>query len=104
MYYYSLFTIAIIVLFLLVSVAPLAAEDSAVYQWQMKRLMQPDDQALSKEQEDQSIFIYENLRLADVEKALDEHFARMENMMFIRTLLPPTAAGGEPEREQDGCD
>lgn len=82
----------------------LLAEETAVYEWQMKRLMQPTEKVLSHEQDNQSVFIYENLKIEDVETALDEHFARMENMMFIGTLLPPTAAGVEREPEQDGCD
>lgn len=88
-----------------VSLIPLAvAEQSAVYQWQMQRLMSPDAQTLEREQQQQQVFIYENLHLEDVEKALDEQFSRMENMMFTGTMLPPTAAGEPMRKEDDGCD
>ena len=92
------------VLLLTLFSATLLAEESAVYQWQIKRLMSPDDRTLAKEKSQSVVFIYENLKLSDVEKALDEHFSRMENMMFVGTLLPPTAAGGVPQKEEDGCD
>ena len=94
----------ILAVFLVGSSAAIKSEESAVYQWQIKRLMQPGEQVIVREKQRQSVFIYENLKLADIEKALDEHFARMENMMFIGTLLPPTSAGGLPTKEQDGCD
>ena len=80
------------------------AEESKVYQWQIERLMQPSEKALLQEKQNQQVFIYENIKVQDVEKALTANFDRIENMMFIGTILPPTSAGGEPQKEEDGCD
>jgi len=80
------------------------AEETAAYHWQINRLMQPSEQEISKEKEKQQVFIYENLKLEDVEQALNANFDRIENMMFIGTILAPAAAGGEPQKEEDGCD
>jgi len=79
------------------------AEESAVYLWQKNRLMNPAEKIIEHEKETQEVFIYEGLTLVDVEKALDQHFDRVEHMMFVGTLLPPTAAG-VPQKEEDGCE
>ena len=83
--------------------ASIYAEESAVYQWQKKRLLNPSEITVQKEKQAQKVFIYEGLKLEDVEKALDQHFDRVEHMMFVGTLLPPTSAGIR-QKEQDGCD
>ena len=81
----------------------IAAEETAVYLWQKKRLLTPAESIVQDEKEKQKVFIYEGLTIADVEKALDQHFDRVEHMMFVSTILPP-AANGTVRREEDGCD
>ncbi|MGD2118067.1 MAG: hypothetical protein PVG66_06900 [Chromatiales bacterium] len=78
--------------------------ENAVYDWQIKHLMQPDGRQLQLEQQRQQVFIYEGLKLSDVELALDDHFNRIQHMMFIGTRLPPSAGGGAERTEQDGCE
>lgn len=82
---------------------PVIAEETAVYLWQKKRLLTPTESTVQDEKEKQKVFIYEGLTLADVEKALDQHFDRVEHMMFVSTILPPTAAG-VLRTEEDGCE
>ena len=81
----------------------IAAEETAVYLWQKKRLLTPAESIVQDEKEKQKVFIYEGLTIADVEKALDQHFDRVEHMMFVGTVLPPTSAG-VPQTEDDGCE
>jgi hypothetical protein len=56
------------------------------------------------------VYIYEGLRDTDVERALDEEFKRVQNMMFIR--VKPTDAAGKTRKDpttgaayvqDDGC-
>ena len=71
--------------------------------WQEKILLYPTPGQLSAEQ-DGRITIYDSLEYSLIDEALDLHFDRMENMMFIRIhRLPPTGAG-PAEVEDDGCD
>ncbi len=56
------------------------------------------------------IYIYDGLRDVDVQRALDEEFDRVENMMFIRTRktepdgeLRRDPKTGEVEIEDDDC-
>ena len=79
------------------------SEETAVYLWQKKQLLAPDESTVKYEKEKQKVFIYEGLTVADVEKALDQHFDRVEHMMFVGTVLPPTSAG-VPQTEDDGCE
>ena len=56
------------------------------------------------------IYIYDGLTDRDIQRAMNEEFERVENMMFIRTRKT-TAEGelkrnedtGEVEVEDDGC-
>jgi hypothetical protein len=55
--------------------------------------------------------IYDGMRSADVEKALDEAFDRIDSMMFVNTVVTDTegAPVHDPETgqlvvEEDGCD
>ncbi len=83
--------------------ASVFAEESAVYLWQKERLMNPNKTTLQMERQKNQVFIYEGLTLSDVEKALDKNFDRVEHMMFVGTVLPPTA-DGTYQKEEDGCD
>ena len=79
---------------------PATSDD--VSAWQERRLLAPTAQELEQEKSGQ-FFIYDGLSLPLVERGLDDGFERIENMMFIRTRLPPTTAG-ETETIDDDCD
>lgn len=73
------------------------------FDFQLQRLLAPTPAELQAEQEG-SVFIYDSLEIGQVDEALDRHFERIQNMMFIRIHhLPPTAVG-PAEVEDDGCD
>ena len=76
----------------------------AVGDWQLDRLMSPSIAQRAAESRG-AIVIYDGLEHGQVGEAMDEHFDRIQNMMFIRIRhLPPTGAGGAGSVEQDGCD
>lgn len=87
-----------------------SAGGTALDEWQKQRLFQPNVAQLARESRGQ-VFIYEGLTDASVQHAMDEHFDRVESMMFTRVLV--TDAAGQvkidPEtgvevREEDGCE
>ena len=61
-----------------------AAEYVGSEEWQQRRLFTPTPSELQQETSGR-IFIYDGLMEADLERALDEQFQRVESMMFIRT-------------------
>jgi hypothetical protein len=78
--------------------------------WQMERLFNPSAEEMARESNG-GIFIYDGLTDKIAAKAMDEHFDRIQAMMFVRTVVTNDAA--EPERdetsgeviiEDDGCD
>jgi len=71
--------------------------------FQMRRLLQPT--ALERAAEEKGrIYIYDSMEFGDVDRAIDENFDRMQNMMFIRIRhLPPTGSGPVMV-EDDDCD
>ena len=72
-------------------------------QYDLRRLMNPTAVELVGEARG-AIHIYDSLEINDVDAALDQHFDRIQNMMFIRIRhLPPTGAG-PVDVEEDGCD
>jgi len=79
------------------------AQESAIYKMQYKHLMDPSENAVQRESHNQSVYIYEGMKLADVEQAMDTQFDRVENMMFVMTRVP-TSDGAEHQTEADGCD
>ncbi len=79
------------------------ASESAAYNLQKKILLDPSASFVQKERAKQSVFIYESMKLADVEMAMDTHFERVENMMFIKTRLPEGIAY-EGKVIDDECD
>jgi len=89
--------------------APLPAAAADVSEIELRRLFEPTKAERAEEEKGQ-IYIYEGVRDTDVQRALDEEFERVQNMMFIRTIK--TDDEGEAERdphtgdvevEDDGC-
>jgi len=83
-----------------------AADVSAI---ERRRLFEPTSGELRAEAAGR-IYIYEGLRDTDVERALEEEFKRVQNMMFIR--VKPTDQDGNPQKDpetgaeyvqNDGC-
>jgi len=74
-----------------------------------RRLFEPTDAELQQEAKGR-IYIYDGLHDTDIARAMDEEFARVENMMFIRVRntdkngAPLTDPGtGVPVVQDDGC-
>lgn len=69
--------------------------------YQQNMLFSPSDSMLKAEQRGR-INIYDGLESNVVEKAMDEQFDRIENMMFVR--VTHVQDDGEVTVEDDGCD
>jgi len=96
---------------LLFALASPAAADppTDVSDIELRRLFDPTVAELAAEEKGR-IFIYEGLRDIDVQRALDQEFDRVENMMFIRTQktddqgkVKRNTDTGEAMTEDDGC-
>jgi hypothetical protein len=71
--------------------------------YDLRRLMQPSAAELTAEEKGR-VHIYDSLEINEVNAALDEHFERIQSMMFVRiNHLPPTGSG-PAEVEDDGCE
>jgi hypothetical protein len=78
--------------------------------WQLRLITDPDDHMLKREANG-LVFIYDRLLDSKVDEILDNHFDRIDSMMFTRVkvtdangdiqLDPET---GEELQEDDGCD
>jgi hypothetical protein len=79
------------------------ATDPLVPSWQEQRLMQPSSSQRSQEGRGR-VFIYDGLEHGTVQRAMDEHFDRIENMMFTRIHHLPPSGAGPAVVEDDGCD
>jgi hypothetical protein len=99
-------SLPLLVAFSCVIVAAAAADVSEI---DLRRLFEPSTSERAAEAKGE-IYIYEGLRDLDVQRAMDEHFGRVENMMFIRTIK--TDETGKPEQDpktgaavtsDDGC-
>lgn len=71
-----------LVAFSCVTVTAAAADVSEI---DLRRLFEPSISERAAEGKGE-IYIYEGLRDIDVQRAMDEQFDRVENMMFIRTI------------------
>ncbi len=85
----------------------LAAAD--VRDIELRRLFEPTPAELRAEQSGR-IYIYDGLQTADVARALDEEFDRVESMMFVRTKKTENprpeakaSATGSSGSDDDGC-
>jgi hypothetical protein len=86
------------------SVPAHADDDSPValsLDYQLRRLAAPTPAERIAENRG-AIYIYDSLDAEKVDAALDGHFDRIQNMMFIRTRH--RATGGLAEVEDDGCE
>ena len=88
----------IVIFVSVLSMTPMGAgaEDS----YQKRVLFSPGPEILRAEAAGR-VMIYDGLSNQTVEKALDDQFGRIENMMFIRTVY--TLQNGEEEVDDD-CD
>jgi len=76
---------------------------------ELRRLFEPTPAEIRAEKAGR-IYIYDGLRDVDVERALEEEFERVDNMMFIRIQKTDETGAvkrneetGELEYEDDGC-
>lgn len=83
--------------------------DTALHNWQVRRLMQPTERELRDEGAGK-VYIYDRLTDREVEQALDGHFDRIESMMFMGTIktdgegkILMDAQTGKPLQESGGC-
>jgi hypothetical protein len=95
--------------FVLACYAGAAAHAADVSDIELRRLFDPTEAELASEAEGR-IYIYDGLTDRDVQRALNEEFERVDNMMFIRTRKTDEAGEvkrdvetGEVEYEDDGC-
>jgi len=70
-------------------------------EYQFKVLFTPSAAVLDAEARGR-VMIYDGLRYATVTHAMDEQFDRIENMMFVGTVIEQE--DGELAVEEDGCD
>lgn len=88
------FRITVIGVQLVVGFCPAAwASEGADYYWQKQMLLEPSGQQMQQENLGQ-VFIYDGIKSADIELAMDTNYDRIENMMFINTVW--TNSEGEP--------
>ena len=78
--------------------------------WQQRRLEQPTTAELQWERSGH-VMIYEGMTDREVELALEDHFNRVQSMMFVNTVVTDDKGNpvkdpesGEVVTENDGCD
>ncbi len=71
---------------------------SAQQDWQRAMLHSPSSAQLKMERRGR-VFIYDGLDEAEVDRAMDTQFGRVDNMMFIRTKKK--TEGGEAPVDED---
>ncbi len=89
---------------LLSPIAALAVADehaSAYADPQLRRLFQPSEREREREQQGQ-VFIYDGLDGRNIDRAMNDQFARVDSMMFVRTRVENE--DGEEEVLEDGCE
>lgn len=90
-------TVIIAAITALIAIKSAQAEDT----YQYRVLFTPSENQLEAESRGH-IMIYDGMQLSEVNLAMDEHYDRIENMMFVRTVIP--VEFGDDEIEEDGCD
>jgi hypothetical protein len=78
--------------------------------WQQRRLEQPTKAELQWERSGH-VMIYEGMKDREVEHALNNHFNRVQSMMFVNTVITDDKGNplkdldsGKVVTEDDGCD
>ncbi len=84
-----------------VSVISNAAEANTFSDYQLRRLLDPNESEMRAETKGR-IYIYDGMTAAQVDEALDNNFDRMGAMMFTRIVQ--VDENGEQYVEEDGCD
>jgi len=67
----------------------------------LRRLFQPSERELQRERQGR-IYIYDGLESRQIDRAMEREFARVDNMMFVRTRVK--TEDGEEETLEDGCE
>ncbi len=80
---------------------PSISRSDSLGDYQLRRLLNPSPAEYSAEYEGR-IYIYDGLDADIVDVALDNHFDRIDSMMFTRIVH--TGAFGDQYVEEDGCD
>jgi len=62
------------------------ARSNPAYEWRMQQLFSPDAEQLYREQQG-FVYIYAGLTEQEIAQALDQHFERIQSMMFVATVL-----------------
>jgi len=78
------------------------SSDDKMRQWQLGLLLNPGVHQLDLERKGR-VVIYDGLRSADIDRALEQQFDRIDSMMFIGTVVTDPETG-EVMVEDDGCD
>jgi hypothetical protein len=78
--------------------------------WQQRRLEHPTAAELQWERNNH-VMIYEGMKDREVNHALDNHFNRVQSMMFVNTVVTDDKGNplkdlktGKVVTEEDGCD
>ena len=69
--------------------------------FQMRTIYEPAPYVLNREARG-AVTIYDGFTSQEVDQVMDDHFHRIENMMFTRVVV--TQPDGEVEVMDDGCD
>ena len=85
------------------------SSDDKMRQWQLGLLLNPGVHQLDLERKGR-VVIYDGLRSADIDRALEQQFDRIDSMMFTGTVITDTRGvpvtdpvTGEVMVEDDGC-
>mgnify|MGYP001764780812 CR=1 FL=1 len=101
--WHRLFLFCFLALPMAVTAAPVKAGDveaqANLQEWQLRRLNQPTERERAQELSG-GIYIYDGLNDKQVDQALDKHFDRIENMMFMGTIK--TSPSGDVLRDGEG--
>jgi hypothetical protein len=86
-----------------------AEDDDSMRAWQMSLLYEPSP-AQRRVEDRGRVVIYDGLHSTDIDRAFEEQFERVENMMFVNTVITDSQGvpvtdpdTGEYLTEDDGC-
>jgi hypothetical protein len=83
---------------------PVAAAETSLEQWLLRRLNDPTERERAHEREG-NVYIYDGLTDREVDLALNKHFERIEYMMFVGTRKTDSSntPDDRAETESPGC-